>query len=202
MRAGADAVGVNFYPGSRRCVTRERAAEILEAIRGRALPVAVTVNAPPGETLSLCRALGIETVQLSGEEPPETARRLPLRRIKVLHLGNPSRIPEFRGYPCEALLLDARIPGRFGGTGRTLDWDRLGRICGGPFLADPAAPRAERGIPWILAGGLTPENVGEAARKAMPHGVDVASGVEDGRGRKDPRKIAAFVRNAREGLGL
>lgn len=180
----------------------ERAAEILEPVRGRALPVAVTVDASPEEILALCRPLGIETVQLSGEEPPETARRLPLRRIKVLHLGDPARIPEFLGYPCEALLLDARVPGRFGGTGRTLDWERLGRICKGPFLADPSVPAGERAIPWILAGGLTPENVTEAARTARPHGVDVASGVEDDRGRKDPRKIEAFVRNAREGLGI
>ncbi len=86
-------------------------------------------------------------------------------------------------WPVSALLLDAWSPDSFGGTGRTFDWDLAERIASG--------------MPVILAGGLTPENVAEAVRRVRPYAVDVSSGVEAAPGAKDPVKVAAFIRNAK-----
>src|SRR5207249_4121881 len=94
---------------------------------------------------------------------------------------SPHKSPDF--FP-EAILVDACVPGQFGGTGKTVPWE---------LLADF---RPE--VPLILAGGLTPENVAEAVRIVRPYGVDVASGVEKSPGRKDPDKIKQFIENARE----
>lgn len=199
--AGADAVGINFYPGSVRFVPPDRAAPILEAIRGRAVPVGVFVNERPETIGSVCRSLGIEVVQLSGRETAEDAVRISCRLLKAVHWRGPGGLASFRRYPCEAFLLDAAVPGAFGGTGDRLDWESLGKECGGPrirFLEeDPGKP----GRPWLLAGGLTPENVEVAIRMSRPYGVDVAGGVEEAPGRKDPGKVRRFVENARRGFG-
>lgn len=200
--AGADAVGINFFPGSGRYVPPDRAGPIVEAVRGKATPVAVFVNESPEVIGEVCAGLGIGVVQLSGHEPPGDAARIPLRRIKAVHLSDPAGLQSFRGYPCEALLLDAAVAGLFGGTGTSLDWEGLARACGGPrirFAGDPPGAAAKA---WILAGGLTPENVGTAIRLARPYGVDVASGVEEAPGRKDPARVRSFVENAKRGFGI
>lgn len=186
--AGADAVGINFFPGSRRYVPPEAAAPIVDAARGRATPVGVFVDEDPEVIVAVCRRLRIEVVQLSGDESPDAAARLPFARIKAVRQGE-GAAEAYRDYPCEAFLLDAAAPGEYGGTGRTIDWTAAAAV--GPSL----------GKPWMLAGGLTPENVMGAIRRARPFGVDVASGVERLPGRKDPEKVALFVRNAKEGLG-
>jgi phosphoribosylanthranilate isomerase len=200
--AGADAVGINFFPGSRRYVAPERAGAIVEAVRGKAAPVAVFVNESPALIAEICAGLGIGVVQLSGYEPPGDAARIPLRRIKAVHLSDPGGLEGFRGYPCDALLLDAAVAGLFGGTGTSLDWEGLGRACGGPRIRFAGDPPGAAARPWMLAGGLTPENVGTATRLARPYGVDVASGVEGAPGRKDPDRVRRFVENARRGLGI
>jgi phosphoribosylanthranilate isomerase len=91
-------------------------------------------------------------------------------------------------YPCEAFLLDAAVPGEYGGTGKALDWEKIGRLVPGK--------------PWILAGGLTAGNVAAAIRLARPNAVDVASGVESIPGKKDPMKVKSFIKNAIEGLDI
>jgi phosphoribosylanthranilate isomerase len=181
---GADAIGINFYKGSRRCVAASEAAPILAAVRGKALAVGVFVNELPEVISSICRELGIDAVQLSGREPPAAARRLPFRRIKAIHVKDGSEPAAHRGYPCEAFLLDAYGRKEYGGTGRTLDWGSL--QCAG------------LGKPWILAGGLTAGNVAAAIRAARPYGVDVASGVESVPGIKDPKKVKSFIKIAKE----
>jgi phosphoribosylanthranilate isomerase len=183
---GADAVGINFYRGSKRFVSPDDAAPILAAIRGKAVPVAVFVNETPGTILEVCGKLGIGTVQLSGNEPARTAKGIPFRRIKAIHLRAGLDPGPFLDYPCEAFLLDAEAPGEFGGTGKTLDWERV----------DGSKLRK----PWILAGGLTPDNVSSAIRLARPYGVDVASGVESKPGNKDPEKVKRFIKNAMKEL--
>lgn len=187
--SGADAVGVNFYPGSRRYVPAGSAAAIVRAVRdGGATPVGVFVNERPEVVLAVCRDLGIGVVQLSGDEPPEDAARLPFRRIKAIRIAAGIEAGVLAAYPCEAFLLDAGEAGEFGGTGRALDWAAI------PAAAVPKA--------WMLAGGLTPGNVATAIRLARPGGVDVASGVEDRPGHKDAEKVRLFIKNAREGFDI
>lgn len=193
VSSGADAVGVNFFRGSRRRVDEGAAREIVRAVGDRAEVVAVFVDEPAGAVASLCARLGISRVQLHGNEPPEEAARLPLWRLRAVHAGGEVDLHALRAYPCEAFLLDAGAGGEFGGTGRELPWgtlrERFGDLLGG-------------GKPWVLAGGLTPENVERAIAEARPDAVDVASGVETAPGRKDPEKVAAFVERARRGFLL
>lgn len=186
--SGADAVGVNFYRGSRRYVPPGAAASIVRAVRdGGATPVGVFVNERPEVVAAICRDLGIGVVQLSGNEPPDEAARLPFRRIKAVRLAEGIDVmAAFGDYPCDALLLDAGGPGDFGGTGRTLDWAEI--------------PGSGIRKAWMLAGGLTPENVRAAIRLARPGGVDVASGVEDRPGHKDATKVKLFIKYATEGF--
>lgn len=200
--AGADAVGINFFPGSARHVPPERAAEIVQAIGDRAVAVGVFVNERPEAIARICRELGIGTVQLSGREPASDADRIPGYRLKAVHLSGPEGLVPFREYPCEAFLLDADVPGAFGGTGKRLEWKSLGERLRGPRIRFGEGPAEGEGRPWILAGGLTPDNVLEAIRLARPYGVDVAGGVEDSPGRKDPERVHRFVENARKGLDI
>ncbi len=185
--AGADAIGVNFYEGSRRYVPPARAAAIVgAAAAGGATAVGVFVNARLEAIEAICRDVGIGVVQLSGDEPPDEAARLPFRRIKAVRIGAGFDAGRLADYPCEAFLVDAGGPGEFGGTGRALDW---AGIRGTGFRR-----------PWMLAGGLTPENVGTAIRAARPGGVDVATGVEERPGRKDFAKVKLFIKNAKKGF--
>jgi phosphoribosylanthranilate isomerase len=197
VECGADAIGLNFFRGSRRFVNEEAAREILAAVGSRAAVVGVFVNEPPDALAGYCRRLGIGRVQLHGDEPATDAARIALWRMKAVHAALPADIEELRTYPCEAFLLDSGRPGAYGGTGKELPWEALAARFRG-VLSSPGAP--PEGRPWVLAGGLTPENVKRAIAAARPYGVDVASGVESSPGRKDPAKVATFIENAREGF--
>ena len=199
VSCGADAVGINFFRGSRRRVDEGAARVIVRSVGDRAEVVAVFVDEPPDAVASLCKRLGISRVQLHGDETREEAGRLSLWRLKAVHAGGVVDLAALRTYPCEAFLLDAGAPGEYGGTGRELPWKTL-RDRFGDLLARPGTPGPGR--PWVLAGGLTPENVGRAIAEAGPGAVDVASGVESAPGRKDPEKVAAFVERARRGFLL
>ena len=182
--AGADMIGLNFWPGTPRCVPVDRAREIADAVRGRVEIVALFVDAGRDEILGTTEALDARTVQLHGSETAEFAAELgDLRVIKAFRIGQESDVGRLDGFPAFAYLLDARVEGMRGGTGRTVDW-QLAR----------AAARYGR---ILLAGGLTPDNVAEAIRTAGPWGVDSASGVEISPGVKDRDKIERFVRNAK-----
>jgi phosphoribosylanthranilate isomerase len=199
VACGADAVGINFFRGSRRFVEEGAAREIVRAVGTRAEIVGVFVNARPEAVAALCDRLGISRVQLHGDEPAEEAARIPLWRMKAVHAGAAVDIAGLSAYPCDAFLLDAGGGGEYGGTGRELPWKSL-RDRFGAVLAFPGEPGPGRA--WALAGGLTPENVERAIAEARPFAVDVASGVESAPGRKDPEKVAAFVSRARRGLLL
>jgi phosphoribosylanthranilate isomerase len=173
------------------------AREIVRAVGDRAEVVAVFVNEPSVAVTSLCARLGISRVQLHGEETPEDAARLSLWRLKAILAGGEVDLQALRTYPCEAFLLDAGAGSAYGGTGRELPWKTL-RARFGDLLAKPGKPGPGR--PWVLAGGLTPDNVERAIAEARPDAVDVASGVETEPGRKDPEKVAAFVERARKGF--
>jgi phosphoribosylanthranilate isomerase len=202
VETGADAVGINFYRGSPRFVPPSSAQPIVEALGNRATAVAVFVDEAPEEIAAVCRDLAIGIIQLSGREPAEHVARIRVPVIKAVHVMSGSLLDAYRDYPCRAFLLDAAVRGKYGGTGHTLDWGDLGRRIGGPLVRFGRDGSFVPDRPWMLAGGLTPGNVAEAIRAARPFGVDVASGVEATPGKKDPRKLKAFVRNAREGFRI
>lgn len=188
--AGAEWIGLNFYPPSPRCLDMARAASIVMALPRSATPVGVFVNRPAAEVAAIAQKLRLRTVQLHGKEPPEDLVVLAhLQLIKAFRLGRPSDWQlvidylgraEVLGRVPDAILIDAFVPGQAGGTGASVDSEVLDHL--------PPFPRI------ILAGGLTPENVAAKVARVQPWMVDVASGVESTPGRKDPVKVAKFIK--------
>lgn len=188
--AGADAIGINFYPKSPRCCTLSQAREAAGAVTPGVLRVGVFVNATPEEIRRAAAEVPLDLVQLHGDETPEQIRELrPLPVMKVFRLeAEPAQLAAYlndchrlQAWPRMALV-DAMRAGEYGGTGHTLDW---------PLLASQRA--AWRGLPLVLAGGLKPDNVAQAIAAVRPWAVDVASGVEDAPGRKSANLIRQFV---------
>jgi phosphoribosylanthranilate isomerase len=183
VRCGADALGLVFYPKSPRCLTRQQAREIVAALPPFVVPVGLFVNCPAAEIGDIAAGCGFDTVQLHGEETPDDCRLGPLRVIKALRVKDRASLAAIDDYQVSALLLDAWVPGTYGGTGQTFNWQ----------LAASAARRHR----IVLAGGLSPANVAEAVNIVRPYAVDVSSGVERAPGQKDPELVAAFIRNAK-----
>jgi len=179
--AGADAVGVNLWPGSKRHVTVEAAREVLAAVPAGVLKVGVFVDAPAREVEDLIQELGLDRVQLHGDETPADFGRLDARLIRVVRVRDEASFEREAGWSPALWLYDAHVDG-FGGGGVPAPW---------PLIAG----RARR--PFLLAGGLTPANVAAAIAATKPDGVDVASGVESSARRKDAVKVAAFIAAAR-----
>ena len=189
---GADAVGLNFFAGSPRCIDGEQAQAILRVLPPFVAAVGVFVNVPLGSLFQLIHPLRrLNAIQWHGKEhelsdcfPYQLISAFPVRDADSLR-GITRYLDLCRGLGRlpDALLLDAHVPGQHGGTGRTAPWNLL------------ASFRPE--VPVILAGGLTPENVAEAIRLVRPYGVDVASGVESAPGRKDADRMWRFIDNAR-----
>ena len=178
---GAHAIGLNFYPESPRCLSPAAAAELVRRFPPFVTPVGVFVNWAAETVLALSQALGLSAAQLHGDEPPQVVERLArhLPVIKALRIAQGSPAPEFFRYrAASAFLLDSAVSSHYGGTGVTGNWH-----------AARAAAQTQR---IILAGGLTPENVGEAIRIVRPYAVDVTSGVETRPGKKDPGKLRTF----------
>ena len=177
LDAGADALGFNFWPGSKRHVPVSRAVKIIESLPAGVLRVGVFVRASPEEVRRTVASVGLGAVQLHGDEDPSeyVGAGVPLWQVLRIETSLPDSVSD----RASELLLDARAEG-FGGSGRSFDWS--------------LAHQARRfGLPFWLAGGLTPLNVAEAVRRAAPDGVDVASGVESSPGVKDPERVRAFV---------
>jgi phosphoribosylanthranilate isomerase len=181
---GADALGFVFYAESPRCVTPERVRAISAALPPFVTRVGLFVNETPERIRTVTGECGLDALQLHGDEPPEFCRELPQRVIKALRIRAAASLAGHESFLVSALLLDAWVGGAYGGTGQAFNWE----------LATGVA----RQRPVILAGGLTPANVAEAVRQVRPYGVDVSSGVESGPGKKDPQKVAQFIRMARE----
>lgn len=177
---GVDAVGFVLWPRSPRCVNAAQAAALVRRLPGRVTPVGVFVN-PTDDEVEAAIEAGIRIAQCHGSEfrpgrPWQS--RVPLWRAASLE-ADLSAIPE-----SITLLLDAHDPERHGGTGRTIDWTRAAAVA-----------RTRR---VILAGGLTADNVADAARQVRPYGVDVSSGVEERPGIKRAAAMQAFVTAVRE----
>jgi len=177
---GADALGFIFHPGSPRCISPEKAAEIIGRLPPFVACVGVFVNTSARRVRSVVRACRLSAVQFHGEESPDYCGGFPVKVIKGFRVKG-SRLPAgISRYAVDALLLDTFRAGVPGGTGRVFDWD--------------VARRAARYGRIILAGGLTPGNVREAVETVRPFAVDVASGVESSPGKKDPALLAEFFR--------
>ncbi len=186
-QAGADALGFILVPTSRRAVARNEAEGILAALPSTVLTVGVVANESPEFIQGLLRVCPFKALQFHGEESPEQVLRFKgeARLIKAIRVQGPKdleRIPAYRGV--DAVLLDTHRPGKLGGTGESFDWK----------LAEEAKAF---GIPIIVAGGLSPSNVAELIRQVDPYGVDVASGVEQSPGRKDPALVREFILSAK-----
>jgi phosphoribosylanthranilate isomerase len=178
VAAGADLVGLNFVPTSPRCLDLPMAEAIAERVSGRAELVGVFQNAEPEEIERVLRRVDLDRLQFHGEETEEEVEYVDLPVIKALRGAD---IEAAEGYPGTMLLLDHPTDG--GGKGQPWTWSE-------------AAALIESGFDVILAGGLSPENVGGALGDLgdlLPWGVDVASGVEGAGHRKDADKIARFV---------
>jgi phosphoribosylanthranilate isomerase len=180
---GADALGFNLWPGSRRYLDPGAARAIVERLPPFVSAVGVFVNQPRPEVIAAARTAGVGALQLHGDEPPEECVGHSLPVLKALRVAGRESLEALRRYAVRGFLLDAPSEG-FGGSGATFDWS----------LARDAAARAT----VVLAGGLTPGNVAEAVRAVRPWGVDVASGVESSPGVKDPEKLARFIARAKE----
>lgn len=180
--AGADAVGLNFYPKSPRYLDPRQAAGVVRALPPFTAPVGVFVGMPMRQVCAVAYQLGLRGVQTYDNEPP-TDDPFPFAHIPAFRVKDAGSLDAIRHFvkACSpaAVLVDAFVPGEMGGTGHRAPWDILAGF-------DP-------GVPLILAGGLTPENVAEAVRTVKPWGVDVASGVEASPGRKDHAKISRFI---------
>lgn len=184
VAAGADAIGLVFYAPSLRAVSLGRAQEILRALPPFVTTVGLFVDAARDEVEALLEALPLDLLQFHGDETPadcEGFGRPYMKALRVrpgLDLHAQARL--YAG--AQALLLDTFVPGVPGGTGEAFDWDLVPHD-----LAKPV----------VLAGGLTPDNVGEAIRRVRPFAVDVSGGVEQARGVKDAAMIEAFIRAVR-----
>ncbi len=187
--AGADSLGFVFVPGTPRYITPERASEIVRALPPFVLRTGLFVDASESEIRDTLARVRLDAVQLHGDEPPELgiALRSSVRVLKAFRVWGESTLETLPAYfeAADAWLLDAYVPGAHGGTGARFDWN----------LATVAK---RHGKPIILAGGLTPENVGMAVKTVRPYAVDVSSGVESSPGRKDAAKVAAFIRATKE----
>lgn len=178
--AGADALGFVFHQPSPRYIEPDRARRIIAALPPFVTPVGLVVNRSPEAVASLVAASGVVAVQFHGDETPVECRQAPLAWFKALRVRPETDVVSLaRQYMgARAILLDAWDGQRYGGSGRTFDWTSV----------EDGLP-----VPLVLAGGLTPTNVGEAIATLKPYAVDVSSGVEAEPGRKDHDKMRRFA---------
>lgn len=188
------AIGLNFYAASPRAVRPDVAAEIVRALPPDVEPIGLFVNHAVADVLAICRECRLTTVQIHGDEPPELLAELrELRVIRAFRLGEEGLAPlgeyldrcRALGALPHACLVDSKVDGAYGGTGRTPSWDVLRRDF-----------QTANWPPLVLAGGLHPQNVERAIRAVNPWGVDVASGVESAPGVKSLALVESFIANA------
>ena len=185
VECGADAIGFIFYKKSPRYVTAKTAKEICSKLPPFVHRVGVFVNETADKINRIADRCGLDAVQLHGDESPAFCKKIKRRVIKVVRVKNTASLKEMSRYAVDAFLLDTYKEHQWGGTGKVFDWE--------------LATRAKKYGPVILAGGLNPGNVKEAIQKVQPYGVDVSSGVEQSPGKKDPRKVKAFLKALRKG---
>jgi phosphoribosylanthranilate isomerase len=192
-RLGADAVGLNFYPRSPRYLDPAECVPLLRALPPFVEPIALFVDQPLRHVFEVLNGLGrIRTFQWYGSRR-ELSDTYPFLYVPAFPVQDRDSLlaiiryldncASFGSQPA-AVLIDAAVPGQHGGTGQTVPWQLLAGF--------------QPGVPLILAGGLTPDNVAEAVHVVRPYAVDVASGIERGPGLKDPEKMRRFIDRALE----
>lgn len=187
VEAGADAIGLVFYPPSPRAVDVERAAALAALLPPFVTAVGLFVNPAPAQVAEVLARVPLQLLQFHGDESEADCARYGRPWIKAARMRPGVDLLEFAScHPrASGILLDAFVDG-YGGGGRTFDW---------------ALIPAGFGRPLVLSGGLDPDNVGEAVRRVRPWAVDVSSGVESAKGIKDAAKIAAFIAGVRDADG-
>lgn len=186
IESGADALGFNFYERSPRYINPMDARRIIEQLRGSVMTVGVFVNeVEPERVERIADKIGLKAVQLHGDETPAYCRALKDRFvIKAMSVGVDFDLQRVKDYEADSILLDAFAGHARGGTGRVIDWN--------------VARRVSELVPKLfLAGGLSPENVSEAVALVNPFAVDACSSLESAPGRKDARRVRAFIKAAR-----
>lgn len=190
---GADAIGLNFWPRSKRHLPLPNAMQWVPPFRTRLVLVGVVVNASDDEFRAIVDAGVVDVLQLHGDESPRRVAevmKLGLPVIKALQVKDETSLGILGDYETPVMLLDSYNPGQYGGEGRAFPWE---------LAVEAKLRHPEKRI--ILAGGLTPENVAEAIRGTHAAAVDVASGVESAPGLKDLVKVKAFIEAAATALG-
>lgn len=187
VAAGADALGFNFYPPSPRSLDLARARELIARVPPFVTAVGLFVNEPADSVRATIEALPLGMLQFHGDESPEYCASFGRPWMKAARVRAGFDLLDYAARYAEAcgLLVDAWVEG-YGGGGEVFDWELL---------------PADFPLPLVLAGGLTPANVGSAVSQVRPWAVDVSSGVEAGKGIKDPRLIEAFIAGVREADG-
>ena len=179
VELGADALGFICYEGSPRFIAPESVRQITRRLPPFVNPVAVMVNATVSQIEEYMVASGCRVVQLHGSIPLSVAS-LPYPVIRALSVASADDLPALAELgDAAAVLLDTKVDGMHGGTGKAFDWSL-------------ACQARSYGLPLILAGGLTPENIREAIRIVQPYAVDISSGVESAPGIKDPQRLRSL----------
>jgi phosphoribosylanthranilate isomerase len=182
VESGAWAIGMIFHPDSPRYVDIERAAEVATAHRRRCEVVGVFVNSPLDDVLKTLGSVPLTMLQLHGDEGPsycaEAQRRTGLKVMKAVRAKDAQAVRSLSAFHTDFHMIDAYVPGTYGGTGEGFDWELAAAHTGD--------------APLVLSGGLTAENVGEAIATVQPFAVDVASGVESAPGVKDSYRMQSF----------
>lgn len=178
--AGADAIGLVFYPKSSRYVTATVAAEIVSELPPFVSTVGLFVNHSADQVNRICDQVELDLLQFHGDESPSDCSQFGKRFIKAVRMAPGRSVNEMMGQyrQATALLLDSFDADKYGGSGETFDWQRV------PKDSD---------VPLILAGGLNCSNVVEAVTRVQPYAVDVSSGVESAPGIKSADQIIEFV---------
>jgi len=178
--AGADAIGLVFYPKSSRYVTATAAAEIVSELPPFVTTVGLFVNHSADQVNRICDQVELDLLQFHGDESPSDCSQFGKRFIKAVRMAPGRSVTEMMGQyrQATALLLDSFDADKYGGSGETFDWQRV------PKDSD---------VPLILAGGLNCSNVVEAVTRVQPYAVDVSSGVESAPGIKSADQIIEFV---------
>ena len=185
VEAGADALGFNFVERSPRFVTPAQARAVIATLPPFVTPVGVFWDHPAGHVKAVAEECGLAALQFHGDESPEDLAQHRLPVIKTIKVEGPAALERMRRYAVSAILLDSPARWSEGEVRTPISWS----------VAHAATAEGHR---IILAAGLTPDNVAEAARMVRPYAVDVASGVEARPGVKDPDKVRRFVAAAKE----
>ena len=188
--SGADELGLNFYEKSSRYISPKDARKIVEALPRGTRTIGVFVDKPINELLETYKLVGLDGIQLHGNEKEEYINELMRQTdrfiIKAFRVSSKYVLDDAVDSSATFVLLDGYSPNEMGGTGTKFDWNIASEVA---FINPESV---------YLAGGLTPENVANAIRAVRPYAVDVASGVESSPGKKDPIKVAAFIKAAKE----